>query len=174
MANENLFDPPPANDPPLNDHEAGEDLEAEILAEYIDRLTKGESLHPELILAAHPTMGPEIIEQLEAFQGFGGHNTNTPLGTLGDYTLRRQIGRGGMGVVYEAWQGSMDRIVALKVLPPGVAADNKAFVRFLREAKTAGQLNHPNVVPVYSTGVEEGTPWYAMLTGQSPRRSLRS
>ena len=67
-----------------------------------------------------------------------------------------------MGVVYDAWQNSMERQVALKVLPPGVAADNKAFHRFMREAKTAGQLNHQNVVAVYSTGVEEGTPWYSM------------
>ena len=85
-----------------------------------------------------------------------------PLGTLGDYTLRRQIGRGGMGVVYDAWQNSVERRVALKMLPAGVAVDNKAFVRFMREAKTAAQLNHPHVVHVYGLGIEEHTPYFAM------------
>jgi WD40 repeat protein len=67
-----------------------------------------------------------------------------------------------MGVVYEAWQNSMDRQVALKVLPVGIAADTKACTRFMREAQTAGKLNHQNIVGVHSTGVEEGTPWYSM------------
>ncbi len=56
----------------------------------------------------------------------------------------------------------MDRVVALKVLPAGIAADTKACTRFMREAQTAGKLNHPNVVGVYLTGVKEGTPWYSM------------
>ena len=104
-----------------------------------------------------------LLEDLEAFVGFSlEEEGKEPLGTLGDYTLRRQIGRGGMGVVYEAWEGSMDRVVALKVLPVGIAADTKACTRFMREAQTAGKLNHPNVVGVYSTGVKEGTPWYSM------------
>ena len=67
-----------------------------------------------------------------------------------------------MGVVYDAWQNSLDRRVALKVLPSGVAADNKAFMRFMREAKTAGQLNHDNVVGVYALGIDGHTPYYAM------------
>ena len=74
----------------------------------------------------------EILEHLESFIDLEDCLTSSaPLGTLGDYTLRRQIGRGGMGVVYEAWQGSMERRVALKVLPLGVAADDKAFHRFM-------------------------------------------
>ncbi len=56
----------------------------------------------------------------------------------------------------------MDRVVALKVLPGAVAADERALQRFVREAKVAGDLHHPNIVGVYSTGVKEGTPWYAM------------
>ena len=110
-------------------------------------------------------MAEELLLELEALSGWridAESQKTEPLGTLGDYTLRRQIGRGGMGVVYEAWQGSMDRVVALKVLPPGIAADDRAVTRFMREAIAAGKLNHPNVVSVHSTGVEEGTPWYSM------------
>ena len=85
-----------------------------------------------------------------------------PLGTLGDYTLRRQIGRGGMGVVYDAWENSMDRQVALMVLPSAVPADTKAVTRFVREAQLAGKLNHPSVVSVYGMGLKEQIPYYAM------------
>ncbi len=135
----------------------------ELFAEYVDRLVGGEILDLQKIAQDHPMVADVLIDRLKMYQGMEeGRGVQHPLGILGDYTLRRQIGRGGMGVVYEAWQGSMDRVVALKLLPAGVAADNKAFMRFMREAKTAGQLNHQNVVAVYSTGVEEGTPWYSM------------
>ncbi len=144
-----------------NDHQ--KNLE-EIFASYIERLNGGEELDPEKILAENPVLGAEIIEYLEGFVGFPSSQAdpNEPLGTLGDYTLRHQLGRGGMGIVYEAWQNSMDRQVALKVLPAGIAADNKAFLRFMREAKTAGQLNHQNIVSVYAMGVDDNTPYYAM------------
>ena len=66
------------------------------------------------------------------------------------------------GVVYEAWQNSVERAVALKVLPGAVAADDKAFHRFMREARTAANLSHPNIVGVHGMGQEENTPYYAM------------
>jgi serine/threonine protein kinase len=88
---------------------------------------------------------------------------------VGEYRIVREIGRGGMGVVYEAWQGSLERRVALKVLPGGILADSRAIGRFLREAKLAGSLQHPNVVPVFGLEVQSSTPFFAMLTGQSPR-----
>ena len=153
-------------------HENGRDERlGRITAECSDRLNAGEGLNVEEILEAHPDLADDLAVVLEALKETQASTTSTrPLGTLGDYTLRRQIGRGGMGVVYEAWQGSMDRVVALKVLPPGVAADDKAFQRFMREAKTAGKLDHQNIVSVHAAGFDENTPYYAMLTGQSPRR----
>ncbi len=154
--------------------DAGSDVELdEIVSSYIDRLVSGEMLDQEEIEKAHPDIAQDILDRLDVYQAFGSE-TAPPLGTLGDYTLRRQIGRGGMGVVYEAWQGSMDRVVALKVLPGAVAADDKAFNRFMREARAAGKLNHPNVVAVHAMGQDENTPYFAMLTGQSPRTSPRS
>jgi serine/threonine protein kinase/Flp pilus assembly protein TadD len=157
-----------ASDPPSRSSREG-DLSSssarreEALERFIDRLNAGEAVDPEEIQRDYPEMAEDIISQLEVFAGFGdAREPVAALGILGDYTLRRQIGRGGMGVVYEAWENSMDRRVALKVLPAGIAADSKACMRFLREAQTAGKLNHPHVVGVYSTGVKEGTPWYSM------------
>ena len=136
---------------------------SDLVAGYVDRLNNGESLTPEDILDDHPELGLDILTQVEAFMGLGAPaHEAPPLGTLGDYTLRRQIGRGGMGVVYEAWENSMDRRVAVKVLPIGVAADDRSLHRFVREAKAAGKLNHPNVVSVYGMGLKEQTPYYAM------------
>lgn len=63
---------------------------------------------------------------------------------------------------------SMDRRVALKVLPAGVAADRKVFLRFLREAQTAGKLRHPSIVQVHAMGVDAGTPYYAMKSVRQP------
>jgi tetratricopeptide (TPR) repeat protein len=134
----------------------------EILAGYIERLNAGEPLDTSAIRREHPEIADELLEQLRLFHGIEAGCGSISGRVFGDYTLRRRLGRGGMGVVYEAWQGSMDRVVALKVLPHALAADNNSFVRFVREAKTAGQLSHPNIVGVHSTGVEEGTPWYSM------------
>src|SRR5262249_37116358 len=81
---------------------------------------------------------------------------------LGDYRILREIGRGGMGIVYEAVQESLGRHVALKVLahdpPPGPVA----LIRFRREAKTAALLHHTNIVPVFGVGEQEGVLYYAM------------
>ena len=81
---------------------------------------------------------------------------------LGDFRIEREIGRGGMGVVYEAVQESLDRRVALKVLLPGVGGLDRATRRFMREARTGGALQHRHIVPVLAVGEYEGIPFYAM------------
>jgi serine/threonine protein kinase/Tfp pilus assembly protein PilF len=149
---------PPGDPPP--DSSGGIDRK---VGEYVDRINSGSSIDPIEVLAENPIDGPEILERLERFiDSFAVARTPDPLGTLGDYTLRRQIGRGGMGVVYDAWQNSLDRQVALKVLPAGIAADDRAFQRFMREAKTAAKLQHPHIVGVYGMGLEQNTPYFAM------------
>ena len=82
--------------------------------------------------------------------------------TLGDFRLLREVGRGGMGVVYEAEQLSLGRRVALKLLPPGVFRDPVKRRRFEREAKAAAKLHHTNIVPVHGFGEHDGTPYYVM------------
>jgi serine/threonine protein kinase len=81
---------------------------------------------------------------------------------LGDFEILRQIGRGGMGVVYEAIQVSLNRKVALKVLSSGLGLTPKAVQRFRREAEAAARLHHTNIVAVHAIGEEEGTHFYAM------------
>ncbi len=81
---------------------------------------------------------------------------------LGDYRLLREIGRGGMGIVYEAEQVSLGRRVALKVLSQQMAVDAKQRHRFQREAKAAAKLHHTNVVPVYGVGEQDGWLYYVM------------
>ncbi len=80
-----------------------------------------------------------------------------PVAEWGDFRIVREIGRGGMGVVYEAYQGSLNRHVALKLLP-----ERGNVVRFRREAKAAGRLHHTNIVPVFGVGEHEGRHYYVM------------
>ncbi|MCZ6812174.1 MAG: serine/threonine-protein kinase, partial [Planctomycetota bacterium] len=134
----------------------------ELFAYYVDRLNKGDELNPQEILAKHPGLGAELLEYLEGYIDPDAAPTMPSDRTLGDYTIRRQIGRGGMGVVYDAWQNSLDRRVALKVLPLGIAASDRAFERFMREARTAAKLDHQNIVGVHGMGVEADTPYYSM------------
>ena len=88
---------------------------------------------------------------------------------LGDFRILREIGRGGMGVVYVAEQISLGRKVALKVLPFAAALDQKQLQRFKNEAQAAAQLHHTNIVPVHYVGCERGVHFYAMqfIEGQS-------
>ena len=79
-----------------------------------------------------------------------------------DFQIIREIGRGGMGVVYEARQVAIGRRVALKVLPPAAAMDPKALQRFQLEAQVAGLLQHPHIVPVHAVGTVDGVPYFAM------------
>jgi tetratricopeptide (TPR) repeat protein len=80
----------------------------------------------------------------------------------GRYVIRKTLGRGGMGIVYEAEDTVLDRIVALKVLPEALEENPEALKNFLREAKSAAQLNHPNIVTVYDAGAQDGTYYIAM------------
>lgn len=95
--------------------------------------------------------------------------TTPDIGQLGDFRILREIGRGGMGVVYEAEQISLRRRVALKVLPFAAAIDERQIQRFKNEALAAAHLQHANIVPVYAVGCDRGVHFYAMqfIEGQS-------
>ncbi|WP_165066659.1 serine/threonine-protein kinase [Paludisphaera rhizosphaerae] len=91
----------------------------------------------------------------------GGRPAPPPVRAFGDFRIIREIGRGGMGVVYEAWQISLSRRVALKVLSHGLT-DPRRRRRFDLEAKAAGGLHHTNIVPVFGCGEHDGTLYYVM------------
>jgi serine/threonine protein kinase len=111
-----------------------------------------ENLKPPAIVGAGFPKFP--AEQPDSFR-------QTPA-VVGDYTIVREIGRGGMGVVYEAEHQSLQRRVALKILRPGDIHDLRARERFRREAQTAARLHHTNIVPVYEVGESDDLFYYAM------------
>lgn len=89
-------------------------------------------------------------------------SVSAPRKRLGDFEIVREIGRGGMGIVYEARQLSLNRKVALKVISGGLALSTSAIVRFRREAEAAAKLHHTNIIPIHFTGEVDGTHYYAM------------
>ncbi len=101
-------------------------------------------------------------------------DTDTVL-QLGDFRIEQEIGRGGMGIVYEAEQLSLQRKVALKILPMAALLDTRQIARFKNEAHSAGLLRHPNIVPIYSIGSENGLHYYAMqyIPGKSLDQWIR-
>jgi serine/threonine protein kinase len=126
-----------------------------------------ECLHGlEFIQAAAPQLGPTALEPARDSTAAAEIRSEEP---LGDFRLLRQVGQGGMGVVYEAVQISLGRHVALKVLPFASALDAKQLQRFKNEAQAAAHLHHTNIVPVYAVGCERGVHYYAMqfIEGQT-------
>jgi tetratricopeptide (TPR) repeat protein len=115
----------------------------------------------------------DVEERLERTRGILQSQTaptlSAPVGPMGGnsaqegrYRITGTLGRGGMGIVYKAKDSVLDRIVALKVLPEAFKENPQALKNFLREAKSAAQLNHPNIVTVYDAGEQDGVYYIAM------------
>jgi serine/threonine-protein kinase len=150
----------------------------ELVEEITTKLQAGEPVSLEAYADGHPEFAGQLRELLPALQVLaelgsgdagGSEVARTPqpapewqFGTLGDFRLLREVGRGGMGVVYEAEQISLNRRVALKVLPFAGALDAKQLQRFKNEAQAAAGLHHTNIVPVHAVGCERGVHYYAM------------
>lgn len=137
------------------------------LSEYADRnpelAERIRQLFPALVMIEELGPGDADASGVSAARIRAGVAENPPLGRrVGDYQLLREIGRGGMGVVYQAEQLALRRTVALKVLPLYVAGDTKALERFRREAQAAARLHHSNIVPVFEVGHADGVHYYAM------------
>ena len=130
------------------------------LQEYIDRSPQFAGEIREMFPALVEVEEVEKVARNDALHGRS--RAVPPLSELGDYRIVREIGHGGMGVVYEAEQVSLGRRVALKVLPRQVAGDRKVLERFRREAKAAARLHHSNIVPVFEVGQEGDVAFYTM------------
>lgn len=146
-----------------------------LAAEYMERLRQGQRPEIEDYVARYPALADDIrglfptiavTERLKAreAQSSGGRATLGPSQPerLGDFRLIREIGRGGMGVVFEAEQESLGRRVAVKVLPRQVLLDEKHLKRFEREARIAANLHHTNIVEVFGVGEQDGFHYYVM------------
>lgn len=160
---------------PQSDHEM---LLDEVIAEVSERMRCSESIDIEQYADKHPEIAVQLRQLYPAMQamanlGFEPEATLSPAaanapddaeqyGTLGDFRLLREIGRGGMGVVYEAQQISLSRNVALKILPFASMLDDRHIQRFKNEALAAAQLDHPHIVDVYGVGCERSVHYYAM------------
>ena len=140
----------------------------EIVDEFVERRRRGENPPIDDYARQYPRWADRIRDLFPSLEGLEGIAQAGPvpepheLRELGDYTIVREIGRGGMGIVYEARQRSLDRRVALKVLPVQATLDPRFLERFKREAQTAASLQHPNIVPVYGVDEAEGIHFYAM------------
>jgi serine/threonine protein kinase/WD40 repeat protein len=154
----------------------------ELAEEFLARYRRGE--RPELTEYAqrHPGLADEIRDLFpallmveQAAPGDGPPPADPVPQQLGDFRIVREVGRGGMGVVYEAVQTSLGRRVALKVLPASLAGDASSRQRFHREARSAARLHHTNIVPVFEVGERHGVSYYAMqfIKGQSLDGVLR-
>jgi serine/threonine protein kinase/Tol biopolymer transport system component len=113
----------------------------------------------EFLEAIHGTL--RTIARREESVGIG-MEANLAGQTLGAYRIIEQIGRGGMATVYKAYEPALDRYVAIKILPQYFAHDPDFATRFEREAKAVAKLNHPNILPIYSSGQEAGLTYIAM------------
>jgi serine/threonine protein kinase len=150
----------------------------ELAEEFLARYRRGERPALSEYTGRRPELAEEIREAFAAlvmleearplpaarpaaFQGKVTADGRTPH-RLGDYRILREIGRGGMGVVYEAVQEALGRHVALKVLPYDAATDSTCLKRFVREARAAARLHHTNIAPVYDVGEHEGVHYYTM------------
>jgi serine/threonine protein kinase/Flp pilus assembly protein TadD len=157
-----------------------------VVEEYRALLRAGGSPDRPAFLARYPELAAALAECLDAVEFIEAAGPGLPSAAqahagappeadwqpsvpLGDYRIVREVGRGGMGVVYEAEQMSLGRRVALKVLPFASTLDPRQLQRFKNEAQAAAGLHHTHIVPVFATGCERGVHYYAMqfIDGQT-------
>lgn len=143
--------------------------------EFLNRRRRGEDPKIQHYIAAHRQYADRIsalfpaMIAMEDLKKIKNQSSDRPirlhidrLERLGDYRIIREIGHGGMGIVYEAEQQSLRRRVAVKVFPKQALGDSNRLKRFQREAETAGGLHHTNIVPVFGVGQQDGLHYFVM------------
>ncbi|MGB0715329.1 MAG: protein kinase domain-containing protein [Phycisphaerae bacterium] len=152
----------------MTEHDQRDPLE-ELAEAFAEACRKGEVPSIDELARQHPSLAEEIRELFPTIASiesnkdqsdrFSDNQLQARAGQperIGDFRILREIGRGGMGVVYEAEQESLGRHVAIKVLPTQYAEDTTRRLRFEREAQTAAKLHHTNIVPIFGVGVSDG------------------
>lgn len=166
------------HDPETSDGDRTDERETVdvVASEFVQRYRRGEFPSVTEYVAKYPEHADElndllpavaVMEQLKKkdqshLELLERQAATLNLSRLGDFRIIREIGRGGMGVVYEAEQESLGRHVALKVLSPSTFGSGNAMARFRREAETVARLHHSNIVPVFGVGEENGLHYYVM------------
>jgi WD40 repeat protein/serine/threonine protein kinase len=160
----------------MNPVESERDLFEQVADSFLARFRRGERPSLDEYAARHPDLADQIRELIPLIIEMEGHRPGAHAAAaaagdhkpapipqqLDDYVILREIGRGGMGVVYEAEQLSLGRRVALKLLPEQRSDSAKNRQRFEREARAAAKLHHTNIVPVFAIGEYDGRPYYVM------------
>lgn len=169
---------------------AQRDRLGEVLDAYLTQLEAGEPADAEQLIRDNADLAAPLrvylrsLNELQSIAAGFVHSSRsqrpdvdaaTEVTRIGDFLLGSEIGRGGMGVVYDARQISLDRRVALKVLPFAAVLDSQQIARFKNEAQAAAQLQHEHIVPVFAVGAERGVHYYAMprIDGQPLDRVIR-
>ncbi|MGC8642369.1 MAG: protein kinase domain-containing protein [Isosphaeraceae bacterium] len=166
----------PHSDEPDVSSSDNDDRLGEVIETYLALVEQGAAPEPEAFALRYPDLTDDILSALQGLElvhglvgqssgsfGSGGLARNLETGRkIAGYRIVRQLGRGGMGTVYEAVHVSLDRPVALKVLGTHAAPDSSARRRFLNEARTAAGLHHTHIVPVFDVGQAGGLCYYAM------------
>lgn len=142
----------------------------EILDQHMADLKAGRAVSRAELVARHPHLASQLDACLAGLEFIHENETQTPgeFHRLGDFRIIREVGRGGMGAVYEAEQISLHRIVALKIMRFGSVSDPEAIERFQREAETVAKFHHTNIVPIFAVGVDHGVNYYAMQFIEGP------
>ena len=163
-------------EPVHTNHSAADDGDARLVRvvdAWLEDLDAGVALEPEGLAARHPELEPQLVELVPALAllkdaALPARNDQRPAHgilpgmRLGEFVVLREIGRGGMGVVFEAEQPALSRTVALKVLPAHATLDANAIARFRHEAGTAARLRHPGIVPILASGAADAGHYFAM------------
>jgi WD40 repeat protein len=162
----------------MNDNNLSVDPFGQIADEFVEAYRQGKCPSVEEFARRYPERAAEIremlptlvlMEQAKSTDDSSGYRRRAeaataaaPLQQLGDYLILREIGRGGMGVVYEAQQLSLGRHVAIKVLPSHAQLDARHLARFQREVRSTARLHHTNIVPVFGVGEQDGLHYFVM------------
>src|SRR5262245_56892435 len=154
MLDPNAATLPPPEQPQITGHYVPPDSASalvQVLVQYLAELQTGAAPQRAELLARHPQLAAQLEKRLSGIESIqrAAQPGQTPT-QRGDFRILRGIGRGGMGVVYEAEQISLQRRVALKVLRFGGVADAEALARFEREARAVAHLHHTNIVPIFA------------------------